>query len=87
VEKDRYIGEAKFLRAYYYWNLLRVFGGVPKIDKVLTSQADIETASIRASAAEIYAFIESDLTEAAAKLPTVIPVTERGRASKAAAQA
>ncbi|MGB3153168.1 MAG: RagB/SusD family nutrient uptake outer membrane protein, partial [Chitinophagaceae bacterium] len=87
VEKDRYIGEAKFLRAYYYWNLLRVFGGVPKIDKVLTSQADIETASIRASAAEIYAFIESDLTEATAKLPSVIPVTERGRASKAAAQA
>jgi hypothetical protein len=86
-DKDRYIGEAKFLRAYFYWNLVRVYGGVPKIDRVLTSQADIETASIRASAAEIYAFIESDLTEAAAKLPVVISVNERGRVSKAAAQA
>lgn len=86
-DKDRYIGEAKFLRAYFYWNLVRVFGGVPKIDKVLTSQADIETASIRASAVEIYAFIETDLMEAAAKLPVAIPVTERGRMSKAAAQA
>jgi len=87
ADKDRYIGEAKFLRAYYYWNLVRVFGGIPKIDHVLTSQADIEAASIRASAADIYAFIEADLTEAAAKLPSVIPVAERGRVSKAAAQA
>ncbi len=87
VEKDRYIGEVKFLRAYYYWNLVRTFGGVPKIDKVLTSQADIEIASVRASAAEIYAFIESDLTDAATKLPAIIPIAERGRASKAAAQA
>ncbi len=86
-DKDRYIGEAKFLRAYFYWNLIRVYGGVPKIDRVLTSQADIEAASIRASAAEIYAFIESDLTEAAVKLPVVISVNERGRVSKAAAQA
>ena len=86
-DKDRYTGEAKFLRAYFYWNLVRVYGGVPKIDKVLTSQADIETASVRATAAEIYAFIESDLTDAAAKLPAAIPVTERGRMTKAAAQA
>ncbi len=87
ADKARYVAEAKFLRAYYYWNLVRVFGGVPKIDRVLQSQADIETASLRASKAEIYAFIESDLTDAAAGLPTVIPVAERGRVSKPAAQA
>ena len=86
-DKERYIGEAKFLRAYFYWNLLRVYGGVPKIDKVLTSQADIELASIRASADEIYAFIELDLREAIAKLPTTITNGERGRVSKFAAQA
>ena len=86
-DKDRYIGEAKFLRAYFYWNLVRIFGGVPKIDRVLTSQADIESASVRAQAADIYAFIESDLMDAASKLPAAIPVTERGRVSKAAAQA
>lgn len=87
AEKARYIGEAKFLRAYFYWNLVRIFGGVPKIDRVLTSQADIESASVRAQAADIYAFIESDLMDAASKLPAAIPVTERGRVSKAAAQA
>lgn len=87
ADKNRYIGEAKFLRAYFNWNLVRVFGGVPKIDRVLTSQADIESASIRATAAEIYSFIESDLIDAAAKLPAVIAVGERGRVSKAAAQA
>ena len=86
-EKERYIGEAKFLRAYFYWNLLRVFGGVPKIDNVLTSQADIELASIRVSAEEIYAFIELDLREAIAKLPLTITNGERGRVSKLAAQA
>nr|MBA2744699.1 RagB/SusD family nutrient uptake outer membrane protein [Flavisolibacter sp.] len=33
-DKDRYMGEAKMLRAYFYFNLVRCFGGVPKIDKV-----------------------------------------------------
>jgi len=87
ADKDRYIGEAKFLRAYFYFNLVRVFGGVPKIDRVLESQADIDAASVRASSAEIYSFIESDLTDAAAKLPVLIPSAENGRVSKGAAQA
>jgi starch-binding outer membrane protein, SusD/RagB family len=34
-DKERYIGEAKMLRAYFYWNLVRTFGGVPIITKVL----------------------------------------------------
>ena len=51
ADKDRYIGELKFLRAYFYWNLVRMFGGVPKIDRVLESQQDIVTASVRASTA------------------------------------
>jgi starch-binding outer membrane protein, SusD/RagB family len=86
-EKERYIGEAKFLRAYFYWNLIRVFGGVPKIDKVLSSQAEIELASVRASADDIYAFMELDLRDAIATLPTAITSNERGRVSKFAAQA
>lgn len=85
--KERYVGEAKFLRAYFYWNLVRVFGGVPKIDKVLQSQADIELASVRASAEDIYAFIETDLRDAIAALPPSIATSERGRVSKYAAQA
>jgi starch-binding outer membrane protein, SusD/RagB family len=86
-EKDRYIGEAKMLRAYFYFNLVRTFGGVPKIDKVLESQEEIEEASTRRSAEEIYALIEADLNDAVMKLPITIPVSERGRVSKGAAQA
>ncbi len=86
-DKDRYIGEAKLLRAYFYWNLVRTFGGVPKIDHVLESQADIQSASIRVSATEIYAFIEEDLNDAIAKLPVTISASENGRVSKGAARA
>jgi starch-binding outer membrane protein, SusD/RagB family len=87
ADKDRYTGEARMLRAYFYFNLVRMFGGVPKIDKVLESQADIETASFRASAEEIYAYIERDLNDAIAKLPVTVSTAENGRVSKGAAQA
>lgn len=87
ADKARLIGEAKFLRAYFNWNLVRCFGGIPKIDKVLASQADIEAASTRASAQEIYDFIAQDLEAAIASLPTSIPTAENGRPARAAAQA
>jgi starch-binding outer membrane protein, SusD/RagB family len=86
MEKERYIGEAKFLRAYYYWNLVRIFGGVPLIDKVLSSQNDIETASVRSSQDAIYDFIESDLRAAVTSLPQTISRQEYGRPSRGAAQ-
>jgi len=86
-DRDRYIGEAKFLRAYFNFNLVRTFGGVPKIDKVLESETDIATATVRASVADIYAFIESDLNDAITKLPVNVPAAENGRVSKGAAQA
>ncbi len=86
-DRDRFIGEAKLLRAYFYFNLVRIFGGVPKIDKVLQSEIDIETASNRASAAEIYAYIETDLNDAIAKLPVNVIAAENGRVSRGAAQA
>lgn len=87
VLKNRNIGEAKLLRAYFYWNLVRTFGDLPKIDHVLESQADIQAASIRVPATEIYSFIEQDLSDALTMLPPTIPVSERGRASVDAARA
>lgn len=86
-DKDRYMGEAEFLRAYFYFNLVRIFGGVPLINKVLESETEIATASTRASAADIYAQIESDLTDAITKLPPVVSSAENGRVSQYAAQA
>jgi starch-binding outer membrane protein, SusD/RagB family len=87
ANKDRYIGEAKMLRAYFYWNLVRSFGGVPIINKVLESETEIETATTRATANEVYTYIENDLTDAISKLPVVVPPAENGRVSKGAAQA
>lgn len=60
-------GEAKFIRAYAYFNLVRLFAKVPKIDKTMTAE---ELADVKPSTpAELYAFIEKDLEEAIAVLP------------------
>ncbi len=87
ADKERYIAEVKLLRAYFYFNLVRVYGGVPKIDKVLESQDDVAAASVRATAAEIWAFIEQDATDALAALPTEVPPAEYGRVTRYAALA
>jgi hypothetical protein len=87
ADKQRYIAESKLLRAYFYFNLVRTFGGVPKIDKVLESQEDVAEASTRATEAEIWAFIEQDATEAMASLPLTVPSSENGRVTKYAAMA
>lgn len=85
--KERVLAEAHFLRAYYYFRLVRVFGGVPKIDYYITSQFDWKHP--RASAEDIYSFIISDLEYAQKRLPkkSKYAATEAGRATKGAAQA
>jgi hypothetical protein len=85
--KNGLIGEAKFLRAYFYFNLVRLYGGVPLLDKVpLPSEANQDKYQTRASAADIYKFIVSDLDFAVANLPEK-GATDVGRANKSAAQA
>ncbi|WP_299115394.1 RagB/SusD family nutrient uptake outer membrane protein [uncultured Winogradskyella sp.] len=75
-------GEAKFARAYSYFNLVRLFGDVPLVDRVI-SPLDAETAYTRVSTSTIYDLIVSDLETAAANLEN----GEYARASKAAAEA
>lgn len=60
-------GEAKFIRAYAYFNLTRLFGSVPIIDTTLTSEQ--LAAQTQATTQSLYDFIEKDLTEAIAVLP------------------
>ncbi|GAA4440664.1 RagB/SusD family nutrient uptake outer membrane protein [Ravibacter arvi] len=79
-KKDNYMGELKFLRAYQYFDLVRIFGGVPKVTEVL-GITDAQNIG-RASEQEIYDFIVQDLTEAIDQLPET---TVQGRASKGAA--
>jgi len=85
--KDRLIGETKFLRALYFFRLVRMFGGVPLIKKVpdIQNQNDINVANTRASKQEVYDFIMSDLTDASKVLPQSYGSNDIGRATKGAA--
>ena len=84
--KDRYIGEAKFLRALAYFDLVRIFGDVQMIKNVPTIE---ETASTpRTAVAILYnEVIVPDLVDAGSKLPLVYTGTEVGRATRGAAKA
>ncbi len=81
---DRLKGEAKFMRAYYYQQLLRYFGGVPIVDKPYLL-SDTDFLSERASYEAVVNFIVKDCDEAAALLDGKTLVA--GRATKAAALA
>ncbi len=85
--RNRLVGEAKFLRAYYYFRLVRVFGGVPKVDFIVDS--DTKWQQPRATKEEIYQFILQDLKEAQAVLWKKSKYDDKdlGRVTKGAAQA
>ncbi|MBX0289250.1 RagB/SusD family nutrient uptake outer membrane protein [Hymenobacter sp. HSC-4F20] len=85
--RNRLIGEVRFLRGYFYFNLVRLFGGVPKLDRVpAASEINDPNLQKRATAQEIYQLIIDDLQFAANNLP-LKGATETGRATKGAAQA
>lgn len=81
--RDRYIAEASFLRGLYYFDLVRAFGGVPK---VTTTTPDTKVP--RSTADEIYSLIISDLELAALDLPdrSAYSPDDAGRATKGAAK-
>jgi hypothetical protein len=83
---DRWVGEALFFRAYNYWKLVKSFGAVPKIDKVLDVTSK-ELYTPRSSQTEIIDFILSDLDSAINKLPlnSQLDPTETGRVTRGAA--
>ncbi|MDI6033584.1 RagB/SusD family nutrient uptake outer membrane protein [Flavobacterium sp. LB2P84] len=89
--RARLLGEAKFLRAFMYFTLVKAYGGVPIVDHLPnpTSEEDKIMLLTRKTAAEVYAFIESDLNDAIAVLPnkSVYSADEKARASKGAAYA
>lgn len=89
--RTRLLGEAKFLRAFMYFTLVKTYGGVPIVDHLPnpSSEEDRVMQLTRKSAAEVYAFIEADLNDAIAALPnkSTYAASEKGRASKGAAYA
>ncbi|HEX7755432.1 MAG TPA: RagB/SusD family nutrient uptake outer membrane protein [Niabella sp.] len=85
--KNRLVHEAKFLRALYYFNLVRLYGGVPLITENQEYIDAGDYAVARSSAEEVYEQIEKDLTEAAAVLPNSYTGSDIGRATAGAAKA
>lgn len=89
--KTRLEGEAKFLRAFMYFTLVKGYGGVPIIDHlpVPGNEDDRIMQLTRKTTAEVYAFIEKDLNDAAQALPlkSSYSGTDVVRASKGAAYA
>ncbi len=83
--KKRVIAETKFLRAYFYFDLVRFFGRVPLILGAIP--ADQLYSFPQSEPQDIYAQIEQDLSEARSGLPETVPVNENGRITKGAATA
>lgn len=81
--KARTIAEAKFLRAYYYFELVRFFENIPLVTRTLNDPADYSQP--QASPQEVYNQIATDLVDAYNVLPDNIPANETGRVSKWAA--
>lgn len=80
--KAHIIAEAKFLRAYYYFELVKFFGDVPLIiDRRIGIEEALQIA--RSPKAEVYAQIEKDLKDASEVLNPV--ASQKGRATKGAA--
>ncbi|TDH23067.1 RagB/SusD family nutrient uptake outer membrane protein [Segetibacter sp. 3557_3] len=86
--KNRLLGEARFLRGFYYFNLVRAFGGVPKVVRVPEpAEVNSDEFQTRASVADIYAVILEDLQFAVDNLSVKGTAgTQLGRATKGAAQ-
>lgn len=81
-----YIGEAKFMRALYYFQLLDFFGGVPLYDESVVLDDDFNSMKEpRATTEQVRIFIIQDLEAAAASLPVKWSDSEYGRATKGAA--
>lgn len=84
--KNRLLGEVRFLRGFYYFNLVRLFGGVPKVIRVPDpSEGNNDEFQTRASSDEIYQVVIDDLQFAADHLP-LKGATPVGRATRGAAQ-
>jgi hypothetical protein len=82
--KNRSIGEGRFLRALYYYHLVRLFGDVPLYTNAITVAEASKIA--RSPRAQVYAQIIADLKSAETLLPNTYGVNDKGRATAGAAK-
>jgi hypothetical protein len=85
LEKKRWIAEVKFLKAYYHYYLLRMYGPVPIIKTNLPISASIEEVKVARSPVDsVFSYAVGLVDEAIADLPAVLPIefAELGRITK-----
>jgi len=75
--RNRFVAECRFLRAFYYFDLLRFYGQLPIVDKVM-SPGEVATVK-RSPVGDVYNFIISDLQFAISNLPQTYTGTDIGR--------
>ena len=80
--KNRLIGEARFVRAMYYWNLVTLWGNVPLVSDLVEASTRVPQGTVQQG----WDFILADLKEAEAALPVSYTGSDVGRATKGAAQ-
>jgi starch-binding outer membrane protein, SusD/RagB family len=86
--KAQYQAQARFIRAFAYFQLVRKFGDVPLVTTPLTTIEAVKASTLREKRDKVYAQIVADLTEAVnSPLPDVQTGANRGRVSKTAANA
>ncbi len=83
--KNSILGEARFLRAYAYFDLVRIYGAVPLVTRVPSLDQDLLIP--RNAVDEVYALIKEDLEFAADHLPEGRAAADAGRATSVAAKA
>ena len=83
--KARMTAECKTLRAYYYFNLVRIWGNVPLLLQPVSAGSLYDVK--QSTPTDIYAQIEKDLTASIPDLPLLLTSTEVGRFSQGAATA
>ena len=80
-QRDRTIAELKTLRAWYYYNLMDLFGGVPLVTTTEVKQ------NPRVTRDSLFRFLESELLAAREDLPVNWPVAQYGRVTRGTANA
>ena len=82
---NRLLGETKFLRAFFYFDLVKLYGRVPLIDKLVSGSEALAIG--RSSVDSVYSLIINDLKDAIDLLPESYPNSnDLGRATKYAAE-
>ncbi|KQS30639.1 RagB/SusD family nutrient uptake outer membrane protein [Dyadobacter sp. Leaf189] len=83
ADKARLLAEARFLRAYAYYELVSMWGGVPLYKNYVQT---VDGSLPRSPEAEVYAYLIAELQEIQGQLPATYNAANQGRASKGAAQ-